>query len=66
MGERTRQDVLADLITKEFDRVNEKLALLERTIGIMQEAMVKMEIVINTYAGDIHAKSKTKRRVKKD
>ena len=66
MGDRTRQDALADLITKEFEALHSKVALLERTISIMQEAMVRMEIVINTHAGDINAKPKTKRRNKKD
>jgi len=65
MGDRTRVDLLAELATKEIDQLNSKLDLLERTIRVMQEAMINMEIVINTYAGDIHAK-KPKPRVKKD
>lgn len=65
MGDRTRVDMLAELATKEIDQLNSKIDLLDRTVKVMQEAMLRMEIVINTYAGDIHAK-KSKSRVKKD
>lgn len=64
LGERTRVDLLADLTTKEITQINEKLAKLESTMGVMQEAFVKLEIALRTFTEDLHAKPK--RRSKKD
>jgi hypothetical protein len=48
MGDRTRTEFMADLITEEFTNQNLRIQALENVISLMQEAMMRMELSILT------------------
>lgn len=48
MGDRTKMDYMADLLTKEFNSYNNRLQAIENALSVMQEAMIRMEVAILT------------------
>jgi hypothetical protein len=44
MGDRSRTDYLADLLTEEIKDLNERMSLIENAMSIMQEVLVRIEL----------------------
>lgn len=61
-GGKTTMNHLADLLTKEFEEHNKRIQMIENALGLMQQAMIGMEVMINTYIGDINAKPRKRNK----
>jgi hypothetical protein len=48
MGDRTRVDYMADVISAEMNSYNNRLQAIENALSVMQEAMIRMEATILT------------------
>jgi hypothetical protein len=55
LGDRSRVDYLAELMTKRTDNFYKEYLLLYNTVMVMQEAIVKIEDEIQSLKNDIEA-----------
>jgi flagellar biosynthesis chaperone FliJ len=58
MGDRSRLDYLADIVSKQIEAQNLRIDQIQNAVGLMQEALMRMEIAYNTIKEDIYAKPK--------